>query len=66
MSCARGSLSPSKTRFKEIIRSLVSNGAEGIILGCTETPLLIRQEDVEVRVFDTTIHAESAVEYALK
>ena len=57
----------SKTRFKEIIRNLVSNGAEGIILGCTEIPLLINQGDVEVPVFDTTtIHAESAVEYALK
>ena len=57
----------SKTRFKKIIRNLVSNGAEGIILGCTEIPLLINQEDVEVPVFDTTtIHAESAVEYALK
>jgi aspartate racemase len=57
----------SKKRFKEIIGKLVDNGAEGIILGCTEIPLLIKQEDVNVPVFDTTeIHAKAAVEFALK
>ncbi len=57
----------SRERFKEMIEGLASNGAEGVILGCTEIPLLIRQEDVAVPLFDTTsIHAESAVEYALK
>ena len=57
----------SKKRFKEIIGKLVENGAEGIILGCTEIPLLIKQEDVNVPVFDTTeIHAKAAVEFALK
>ncbi len=57
----------SKEQFKKIIQNLVSRGAEGIILGCTEIPLLIKQEDVEVPLFDTTmIHAKSAVEYALK
>jgi len=57
----------SKDQFKEIIQNLLKNGAEAVILGCTEIPLLIRQEEVEVRLFDTTrIHAESAVEYALK
>jgi aspartate racemase len=57
----------SKERFKEIIAKLVENGAEGIILGCTEIPLLIKQEDVKVPVFDTTeIHAKAAVEFALK
>ena len=57
----------SKKRFKEIIENLVSKGAEGIILGCTEVPLLIKQEDCDVPIFDTTrIHAEAAVEYALK
>ena len=57
----------SKKRFKKIIQTLISNGAEGIILGCTEIPLLIKQEDVEVPLFDTTtIHAKSAVENALK
>ena len=57
----------SKERFKQIIGKLVENGAEGIILGCTEIPLLIKQEDVNVPVFDTTeIHAKGAVEFALK
>jgi amino-acid racemase len=57
----------SKGQFCEIIQNLVKDGAEGIILGCTEIPLLIKQEDVKVPLFDTTrIHAESVVEYALK
>ena len=56
----------SKNRFVEIIEKLVSRGAEGIILGCTEIPLLVREGDVDVPLFDTTrIHAESAVEFAL-
>ncbi|MBW2638193.1 MAG: amino acid racemase, partial [Deltaproteobacteria bacterium] len=57
----------SREKFREIIGNLVSKGAEGIVLGCTEIPLLIGQEDAEVPVFDTTkIHALSAVEFALK
>ena len=49
------------------INNPVKNGAEAVILGCTEIPLLIQQKDVKVLLFDTTrIHAESAVEYALK
>lgn len=57
----------SKEKFIKIINNLVKNGAEGIILGCTEIPLLVKQEDVEIPLFDTTtIHAKSAVEYALK
>jgi len=50
----------------KIIESLTGQGAEGIILGCTELPLLIRPADVSVLVFDTTrLHAEAAVEMAL-
>ena len=57
----------SKKRFKQIIGKLVENGAEGIILGCTEIPLLIKQEDVNVPIFDTAeIHAKAAVEFALR
>jgi len=57
----------SKDKYLEIIRNLTLRGAEGIILGCTETPILIKQEDVEVPVFDTTtIHAVAAVDFALK
>jgi len=50
----------------EIIEKLTKRGAEGIVLGCTELPLLIRPSDVQVPVFDTTrLHAEAAVEMAL-
>ncbi|HUX54677.1 MAG TPA: aspartate/glutamate racemase family protein [Williamwhitmania sp.] len=57
---------PSKERYLQIIDGLVANGAQGVILGCTEIPLLVHQSDVTVPVFDTTrIHAEMAVEYAL-
>jgi len=56
----------SKEKVKRIVENLVSKGAEGIILGCTELPLLIKQEDCDVPVIDTTrIHAEAAVEYAI-
>lgn len=57
----------SRDKFKAIISRLQSEGAEGVILGCTEIPLLISKHDVEIEVFDTTrIHAEKAVEMALK
>ncbi len=57
----------SKEIYKNIISILESNGAEGVILGCTEIPLLIKAEDVNIPIFDTTtIHAEMAVEWALK
>ena len=57
----------SKEKFKAIIRVLASNGAEGVILGCTEIPLLISQQDAEIPLFDTTkIHAQAAVEMALE
>jgi aspartate racemase len=50
----------------EIIEGLKGRGAEGVILGCTELPLLIRSGDVPVPLFDTTrLHAEAAVELAL-
>lgn len=57
----------SKERYIQIIDRLVKEeGAEGVILGCTEIPLLINQEDVDVPVFDTmSIHVEAAVEDAL-
>lgn len=57
----------SKKGYVKIINKLVSNGAQGVILGCTEIPMLIKQEDVDVPVFDTTsIHAVAAANYALK
>jgi len=65
--CTNKITSESRERFKQIINRLVDEeGAQGVILGCTEIPLLIKQEDVVVAVYDTTqIHAEAAVKYAL-
>ena len=64
----QGKINPSsKEKFQNIINNSVKNGAEGVILGCTEIPLLIKNTDVNIPTFDTTrIHAESAVEFALK
>ncbi|MDW3194316.1 MAG: aspartate/glutamate racemase family protein [Cytophagales bacterium] len=58
----------SKAAFVDIINHAVKvDQVEGAILGCTEIPLLIQQEDVNIPVFDTTrIHAESAVDFALR
>ncbi len=58
---------PSRAEFIRIINNLVKRGAQGIVLGCTEIPLLVKQKDVSVPIFDTTtIHARQAVEEALK
>ncbi|QNM86486.1 aspartate/glutamate racemase family protein [Polaribacter pectinis] len=56
---SKGEINPvSKVNYINIINKQIESGAEGIILGCTEIPLLINQEDVSVPVFDTTmIHA---------
>ena len=56
----------SRETYKHIIHKLEQRGAEGVILGCTEIPLLISDKDVNIPTFDTTtIHAEKAVEWAL-
>lgn len=56
-----------KAEFKRIIKTLVEQGAGGVILGCTEIGLLIGEEDSQVQLFDTAvIHAKGAVDYALK
>ena len=56
----------SRKAFVEIIGTLADNGAEAVILGCTEIALLVQQEHTEISLFDTTaIHAEAAVERAL-
>ena len=45
---------------------LKNDGARGVILGCTEIPMLIKQSDCDIPVFDTTfIHAKYAVDFAL-
>ena len=57
----------SKKKFLEIVDKLRSKGAEGIILGCTEIGLLIKNEDTDVPLFDTAIiHAEQAAIYSIK
>lgn len=59
-------LNESKKRYINITDKLITQGAEGIILGCTEIPLLINPEDIAVPVFDTTkIHAAAAVSFSL-
>jgi aspartate racemase len=56
----------SKRSMLQVIERLIAGGAQGIVLGCTEIPLLIHEGDAAVPVFDTTrIHAESAVAAAL-
>lgn len=55
-----------KGRYLQIINDLKATGAQGIILGCTEIPLLIQQSDCDIPVFDTTyLHAKAAVDFAL-
>ncbi|MEJ2296659.1 MAG: amino acid racemase, partial [Candidatus Lokiarchaeota archaeon] len=59
-------LRSTKVEFLKIIDSLKKKGAKGIILGCTEIPLLIKQTDMDIPLFNTlTIHLEAAVEFAL-
>jgi aspartate racemase len=56
----------SRSIYKRIMDALVANGAEGLILGCTENNMLVSQDDASVPVFDTTrIHAVAAVDLAL-
>ncbi|MBX7150804.1 aspartate/glutamate racemase family protein [bacterium] len=55
-----------KKFYLTIIQRLINEGAQGIIFGCTEIPLLIKPEECSVPIFDTTIiHARSAVNFAL-
>jgi aspartate racemase len=62
-----GEINPtSQAQYRRIIAGLVRQGAEGIVLGCTEIGLLVKEADSPVPLFDTTrIHALAAVEYAL-
>lgn len=57
----------SREKYKAIIGKLQDQGAQGVILGCTEIPLLISDADVSIPTFNTTrIHAEKAVEWAVR
>ena len=56
----------SRKKFQRMIEKLKEAGAEGVILGCTELGLLIRQSDVSIPVFDTAaIHAKKAAQIAI-
>ena len=56
-----------KMKYVEIIDELKSKGTNGVVFGCTEISLLIKQEDSSLLIFDTTdIHSKAAVEFALK
>jgi len=56
----------SREAFQNVIGNLKRQGAGGVILGCTEIPLLIKEEDSDISLFDTiTLHARKAVELAL-
>ncbi|SFK19755.1 aspartate racemase [Marinilactibacillus piezotolerans] len=57
----------SREYFEKVIEELAENGAEGIILSCTEIGLLIKEKESSIPIFDTTtIHAMEAVNWALK
>lgn len=57
----------SKNEYIKIIKNLEKEGAQGVILGCTEISMLIEQKDVDIKVYDTTkLHAIAAVKEALK
>lgn len=63
--CRGEVLQESKQILLDLIEGMRKDGAQGVVLGCTELPNIIRQEDVTIPVFDTTrIHAEAAVAYA--
>lgn len=56
----------SRKAYLDIITDLEAQGAEGVILGCTEIPLLVKQANVSIPIFDTTtIHARAAVDWAI-
>ena len=58
-------LPETKKIYLDIIQDFISMGAEGVILGCTEIPLLLKQEDCAIPLFDTTLlHAIAAVDFA--
>jgi aspartate racemase len=57
----------SRRKLQQIISSLVERGAQGVILGCTELPLILKAADSPIPLFDTTaLHAMAAVDFALE
>jgi aspartate racemase len=65
--CLGQVLPKSREQYRHVMDALVAQGAEAIILGCTEISLLVGAEDATVPLFDTTrIHAQGAAEHALR
>ncbi|MGD1819883.1 MAG: aspartate/glutamate racemase family protein [Pleomorphochaeta sp.] len=57
----------SKKKYLSIINALKAKGIEGVVLGCTEIPMLVKQEDLDIPVLNTTeIHSKAAAEFSLK
>ena len=64
--CRGLTLAESRVFYRDVIATFAERGAEGVILGCTEIGLLVKQDDSPLPLFDTTaIHADAAVRYAL-
>jgi aspartate racemase len=56
----------SKEYVIQVIQSFVNNGAQGVVLGCTEFPLMIKENDVQIHVFNTSkIHAQAGADFIL-
>lgn len=65
--CQGGICDDSRRRLQSVIAALLERGAQGIVLGCTELPLILQAEHCPVPLFDTTeLHAMAAVEFALQ
>jgi len=65
--CLGKIMAPSRKAYVDIAKKLVQKGAQGIILGCTEIGMLLKQENIDIPLYDTTkIHAAKAVQWALE
>ncbi len=64
--CAGKILGSSRDYYLEVIQSLMAKGCDGVVLGCTEIELLVRQSDCAAKLFPTSqLHVEAAVDKAL-
>jgi aspartate racemase len=64
--CRGQFLEPSRAAYRDVMARLVAQGCEGVVLGCTEIPLLVKDGDARVPLYDTTtLHALAAVDFAL-
>lgn len=65
--CQGKTLPESRRMFLDVIGELQKAGAQGVVLGCTEIPLLVRPQDCDLPLFNTTLlHAEKALNYAIR